>query len=72
MDCLKGIQLLENDSIDLVITSPPYNIGRKSYSDNMGYSEYLSFLHEVLNLLYLKLADGGVLQRRYAVSRFDS
>lgn len=22
MDCLKGIQLLENDSIDLVITSP--------------------------------------------------
>lgn len=59
MDCLKGIQLLENDSIDLVITSPPYNIGRKSYPDNMRYSEYLSFLHEVFSSLYLKLCNGG-------------
>lgn len=26
MDCLEGMKQLENDSIDLVVTSPPYNL----------------------------------------------
>lgn len=25
MDCLKGLKLIEDNSIDLIITSPPYN-----------------------------------------------
>jgi site-specific DNA-methyltransferase (adenine-specific) len=26
MDCLKGMEELEDGSIDLVVTSPPYNV----------------------------------------------
>ena len=26
MDCLEGIKLLNNESIDLMVTSPPYNV----------------------------------------------
>lgn len=27
MDCLEGLKLLDDNSIDLIITSPPYNKG---------------------------------------------
>ncbi len=28
MDCIKGMKLLPNNSVDLIVTSPPYNIGK--------------------------------------------
>ena len=31
-DCLDTIKKLENNSVDLVITSPPYNLGNKAIS----------------------------------------
>ena len=49
MDCLKGLALLGDASVDLVVTSPPYNIGIKyhEYHDTRGREEYLDWLEEV-------------------------
>lgn len=43
-DFLKSSKIKDN-SIDLIVTSPPYNldINYKSYNDNMSYEEYLKF-----------------------------
>lgn len=49
-DCLEGMKKLEDNSIDLVVTSPPYNIKKKysSYKDDLSLQEYLAFLKKVL------------------------
>ena len=44
-DCLVALDNIRAKSIDLVVTSPPYNIGKKydTHSDNMDrYIEFLS------------------------------
>jgi len=46
-DFLK-IKCLEEDSVDLIVTSPPYNVDikYKSYNDEIPYKEYLNFTEE--------------------------
>lgn len=43
MDCVEGMRLIPDQSIDLVVTSPPYNLGIKyrNYRDNRTSDEYL-------------------------------
>ncbi len=36
MDCLEGVKLLDNASVDLVLTDPPYNIGKHMKSRASG------------------------------------
>ena len=46
---------LPDNSIDLTVTSPPYNLGKSysvSSSDNLTYSEYLSFTEKYLFNLF--------------------
>ncbi len=46
-DCLKGMEKrLEPESVDVVVTSPPYNIGVKyrSYDDTISRDDYLAWL----------------------------
>lgn len=52
---------IRDESIQLVITSPPYNVGINydTHSDNMGYTEYIKWLTDVFVFLYEKLVDGG-------------
>ena len=63
-DCLKVLPTLEESSVDLIITSPPYNLGNnhhtgnkqhKAYNDNLPEAEYqeqqLQFLNECLKVL---------------------
>lgn len=69
MDCLQGIKELSNNSIDLVITSPPYNVdlGKNKYhknpydlyNDNKEHSEYILWLKNIFSELYFKLVSGG-------------
>ena len=70
-DCLEIMKKFPEESIDLIITSPPYNLGRKHhtgnkyhspYFDNMSESEYQEWQINVLNECYriLKLC-GSVL-----------
>ncbi len=48
-DCLKKLSQMEKESIDVVVTSPPYNLGIKYnvYDDNLPYATYLEWLGRV-------------------------
>jgi site-specific DNA-methyltransferase (adenine-specific) len=47
-DCLKGLAKLPNEDVDLVVTSPPYNLGvdYKKYSDWQDRQSYLRWCRE--------------------------
>jgi len=57
---LKTNSIKEN-SIDLIVTSPPYNVGVKysSHDDTMSYDNYLSFSKEWLSECYKLAKDDG-------------
>jgi len=44
-DCVTGMRVLAPEMVDVVVTSPPYNLGirYRSYSDRMARSEYLGW-----------------------------
>ena len=42
MDCMDGMAQLESNSIDLIITSPPYNLGNQHHTGNNGFTPYAS------------------------------
>ena len=44
-DCVAGMKSLPDQSIDVVVTSPPYNLGinYSTYSDTLGRDEYLEW-----------------------------
>lgn len=43
MDCIEGMKQIEADTVDLIITSPPYNVG-KEYEEVLTLSSYLSWM----------------------------
>jgi site-specific DNA-methyltransferase (adenine-specific) len=47
-DCAKGMSRLKNESVDLVVTSPPYNLGISygKYSDRQDRRSYLDWCSE--------------------------
>jgi len=49
--------------IDLVITSPPYNVGIQydNYNDNQDYKQYLRFIHQTFADIILRMKDNSVL-----------
>jgi site-specific DNA-methyltransferase (adenine-specific) len=46
-----GIDVIDEDSVDLVVTSPPYDVDIKyeNYNDNLPYDRYLEFTREWLS-----------------------
>lgn len=75
MDCVEGMKLLPDNSIDLIITSPPYNIGKGGsafkfkgydiYNDNN--SDYDNFILIALNEMYRILKPSGSLMFNHKV-----
>ena len=70
LDCLDGLKKLNDKSIDLIITSPPFNLGNthhtgfkkhKSYDDKMPEKEYQSWQLKVLNECFRVLKNNGSL-----------
>lgn len=71
MDCLEGMKKLESNSVDLIITSPPYNLGKQhhtgnnrfksyeEYDDNMPEELYQQWQIEVLNECLRVLKEDG-------------
>jgi site-specific DNA-methyltransferase (adenine-specific) len=61
MDCIEGMQRLAAGSVDIIVTSPPYNIGKeyRSYNDRQPREEYLDWLGEVAAGAARVLADDG-------------
>jgi len=60
-DDFLALNSIENKSIDLVVTSPPYNVDIKynSHDDTMSYDDYLSFTRKWLKRCYDFLKDDG-------------
>jgi len=60
-DCLDGMQALPADSIDVVITSPPYNLGLQyqGYEDGGPRSEYLDWVEDWARQIQRLLAPEG-------------
>ena len=68
-DCLEIIPKLTNESIDCVITSPPYNVDLGNnkynknpynlYNDNREHKEYIAWLKQIFFELYPKIKNGG-------------
>lgn len=54
----QDMQQIPNDSIHLMVTSPPYNVG-KDYDEDLSLKEYLDFLSEVFKEVYRVLVPGG-------------
>ena len=48
LDCIEGMSNLPAESVDLVVTSPPYNIGARynSYQDRVPHEKYLRWTSE--------------------------
>lgn len=61
IDCLKGLDAVENGSVDVIVTSPPYNLGVDygAYDDSIPRNDYLSWLSSIFVKLYDKLSDDG-------------
>ncbi|MHA1996827.1 MAG: DNA-methyltransferase [Promethearchaeota archaeon] len=53
--------LIEDSTVDLAITSPPYNVDIKygEFNDDLSYSEYLEFTSSWMQKVYLLLKDDG-------------
>ncbi len=61
-DCVEGMrQHLPEGCVDVIVTSPPYNIGVRygSYSDDMPFGEYLDWMGEVARECHRVLKDAG-------------
>lgn len=61
MDCLEGIKLLPSKSVDVIVTSPPYNIGLgyNTYQDTKSDKDYINWLQKVGKLCKRVLKDDG-------------
>ena len=56
--CLDFLAKIPDGSVDLIVTSPPYNIG-KEYEKRMPLAEYLAGQREVIGLCAGKLSSSG-------------
>lgn len=61
MDCLRGMKQMQADSVDVIVTSPPYNIGKPyaTHDDTMPYDEYLTWMHRIAHESRRVLHDNG-------------
>jgi len=67
-DILEEIRKIGNSTVDLIITSPPYNLGNnhhtntkktQCYDDNLPEDEYQQWQIEIINECYRILKDNG-------------
>jgi len=61
-DCIEGMETIGKNSIDLVVTSPPYNIGIDygEFKDKKEWSEYESFIKKVFDSIHYILKDNSI------------
>ena len=57
-DALKAIKDIPDESIDLIITSPPYNLG-KDYEEKLALKDYFEWQKDIIEICYKKLKLSG-------------
>ena len=62
-DCIEELKKLDNNSVHLIVTDPPFNIGKKygKYKDNLKKEEYLDWCKAWLKECARVLKEGGAL-----------
>lgn len=60
-DVVDGLKQIENNSVHLIVTSPPFNLHIKydTYDDDIPHEQYLKWMKEVWTECYRVLATGG-------------
>jgi site-specific DNA-methyltransferase (adenine-specific) len=60
-DCIEEMNKLPESSVDLIVTSPPYNVGidYDNYDDRMSMEDYWQFTKEWLSAAFHTLKDDG-------------
>lgn len=60
-DCLEGMKRIPDGSVDIVVTSPPYNIGKTYgvYDDNKDFGEYTEWCRLWMNELKRVVKNNG-------------
>lgn len=78
-DCLEVMKGIPDKSVDLIVTSPPYNqclttqdIKMKLYSDNMSDEEYVSMLRSFFKEAYRILKDDGSFFYNYKTDVYEN
>lgn len=69
-DCLDLLKSLPDESIQTIITSPPYNIGKR-YDDDLPFEDYLQVHREVIEECYRVLTEEGSIFWQVAVFTKD-
>ena len=61
MDVFDGIKLIDDSSVSLVFSSPPFNVSMKykGVSDSRPHSEYMGWFKDVFSAIKPKLRSGG-------------
>lgn len=54
----RDLSFIPNNSTQLMITSPPYNVG-KDYDEDLSLEEYLELIHDVMKEIHRILIPGG-------------
>lgn len=69
-DCINTMYKIPDNSVDLILTSPPYNIGidYDSYNDKMGWDEYFEWCEKWIKECFRILKDDG----RIAINHYLS
>lgn len=68
-NCLQTLGRMEDNTLDLTVTSPPYNVDLGNnkynqspydlYNDNKDHKEYMGWLKEIFDTIYTKTKVGG-------------
>lgn len=69
IDCKLGLEMLDDNSVDLIVSSPPYNVSHRPiksgkilydyYDDTKEHYEYIAWLKSIFEVAYRKLKTGG-------------
>lgn len=72
-DCVKGMRLLPQGSVDICVTSPPYNlnINYGAYNDDLPRDQYLHWLNDVFESVKHALSDNGHFWLNVGYSNID-
>ena len=59
-DAMQMLDYIENETVQLIVTSPPYNIGKEYERNNrLSLEEYIEWLEPIIHKLCCKLLEGG-------------